>query len=85
VIGKPEPLMFEIAVQKMGSQPHQTIMIGDRLETDILGGQGAGLKTILVTTGVDTAETVAQKGIQPDLIVNSLDEFVDLWQNQLNR
>jgi 4-nitrophenyl phosphatase len=84
VIGKPEPLMFQIAVQKMDSRPDQTIMIGDRLETDILGGQGAGLKTILVTTGIDTLETVAQKGIQPNLVVAGLDEIVDIWQNQLD-
>jgi len=79
-IGKPEPLMFEIAVEKMGSQPNHTAMLGDRLETDILGGQRAGLKTIMVTTGVDNLETIAQKGIQPDAVFSGLNELVDAWQ-----
>jgi 4-nitrophenyl phosphatase len=82
VIGKPEPWMFEIAVQKMGSQVEQTAMIGDRLETDILGGQRSGLKTILVTTGVDNHQSIAQKQIQPDAILSGLDELVDVWENQ---
>ena len=81
VIGKPEPYMFEIAMRKMGSQPAQTAMIGDRLETDILGGQRAGLKTILVTTGVDTRQSIEQKKIYPDAIFSGLEELVAAWEN----
>lgn len=83
IVGKPESLMFEIAVQKMGSQPRYTAMIGDRLETDILGGQRAGLKTILVTTGVDNRESIKKQGIQPDVVFSGLEELVAAWQNQL--
>ena len=85
VIGKPEPLMFEIAVQRMGTQPGQTAMLGDRLETDILGGQRAGLQTILVTTGVDNEDSIRQKGVQPDVIFSGIDELTDVWQAQLSR
>jgi ribonucleotide monophosphatase NagD (HAD superfamily) len=74
--------MFEIAMQKMGSRPGQTAMLGDRLETDILGGQRAGVKTIMVTTGVDNQDTIAQKGIRPDAIFSGLEELVDVWQSQ---
>ncbi|HEX9925487.1 MAG TPA: HAD hydrolase-like protein, partial [Anaerolineae bacterium] len=80
VIGKPERLMFDIAVQKLGSRPEQTAMLGDRLETDILGGQRAGLKTILVTTGVDTAETIPQKGIYPDAVFSGIQELTQVMQ-----
>jgi ribonucleotide monophosphatase NagD (HAD superfamily) len=52
------------------------------LETDILGGQRAGLRTILTTTGVDNEITVQQKGIYPDRIVAGLEALVDLWQNE---
>jgi ribonucleotide monophosphatase NagD (HAD superfamily) len=62
--------------------PSSTAVLGDRLETDILGGQRAGLRTILVTTGVDDEHTVVQKGIEPDLVVSGLDVLVDLWQVQ---
>lgn len=80
IIGKPERLMFDIAVKKMGSRPEQTAMLGDRLETDILGGQRAGLKTILVTTGVDNEASIPQKGIRPDAIFSGIDELAKVWQ-----
>ena len=80
VIGKPEPLMFEIALQKMGVAPEQTAMIGDRLETDILGAQRTGLKTIMVETGVDNRDSIAQKGIEPDVIFSGIDTLVEAWR-----
>ncbi|HMQ54379.1 MAG TPA: HAD-IIA family hydrolase [Anaerolineae bacterium] len=79
VIGKPESLLFELAVKKMGSHPNQTAMVGDRLDTDILGGQRAGLKTILLTTGVDNQQTAAEKGIYPDAIFSDLAELTAVW------
>ncbi len=82
VIGKPERVLFEMAVKKMDSHPHHTAMLGDRLDTDILGGQRVGLKTILVTTGVDNAQTIPQKGIWPDAVFSGLDELTDVWQKE---
>jgi 4-nitrophenyl phosphatase len=79
VIGKPARYLFEMAVAAMGSQRAATAVLGDRLETDILGGQRAGLKTILVTTGVDNRSTIPQKRIEPDLVVSGLEELVELW------
>jgi 4-nitrophenyl phosphatase len=81
-IGKPEPLMFQIAMRKMGSQPAETVMIGDRLETDILGAQRVNINTIMVTTGVDNEETISQKEIYPDLVLPGLEELVEIWQSQ---
>ena len=79
IIGKPEAPLFEMATKKMGGAPARTAVLGDRLDTDILGGQRAGLKTILLTTGIDHEETVSQKGIYPDAIFSGLDELVDAW------
>jgi 4-nitrophenyl phosphatase len=80
VIGKPERMLFEMAVKKMGSNPNQTAMLGDRLDTDILGGQRAGLKTILLTTGVDNEQTIRQKEIYPDAVFSGLDELTNVWK-----
>jgi 4-nitrophenyl phosphatase len=80
VIGKPALYLFDMAVATMGSDRASTAALGDRLETDILGGQQAGLKTVLVTTGVDDKRTIPQKGIKPDLVVSGLDMLVDLWE-----
>ncbi len=82
-MGKPERFLFEIAVGKLGSLPGQTVMLGDRLNTDILGGQRAGLKTILMTTGVDTEAAITAKGIQPDAVFDSLETLVAAWSYQL--
>ena len=71
-------------MQKMGVRPEETAMLGDRLETDILGGKNAGMSSILVETGVDTHESVISKGIQPDLVVRDLCELVSLWRKELD-
>jgi 4-nitrophenyl phosphatase len=83
IIGKPEGFLFELAVERMGRPASRIAVLGDRIETDIVGGQQAGLKTILTTTGVDNEATILQKGTQPDLVVSGLDALVDLWQEHL--
>ena len=82
VIGKPERYLFDLAMRRMGYQPSQTAVLGDRLATDILGAQRAGLTSILVTTGVDSPGTISGGGIQPDAVVNGLADLVTLWQQQ---
>jgi 4-nitrophenyl phosphatase len=82
VIGKPARTMFDMAVERMRSEPAETAVLGDRLETDILGGQRAGFKTMLVTSGIDDERTILQKGIEPDLVVSGLDVLTDLWEKQ---
>jgi 4-nitrophenyl phosphatase len=77
VIGKPEPYLFDLAITRLGSDPAQTAVIGDRLETDILGGHRAGLKTILTTTGIDNETTILEKNIHPDWVVYGLDDLVN--------
>lgn len=52
VAGKPSSYLFELAMQKMDVSPAETLMVGDRLETDVLGGQNAGCKTACVLSGV---------------------------------
>ena len=83
IMGKPNHFMFELGMKKMGVQPIETTMLGDRLETDIQGGKNTGMKTILVETGVDNQASVVTKGIQPDLVVRDLPELVAIWKEQL--
>ncbi len=85
IIGKPQRYLFDTAMQKMGTTHEETAMLGDRLETDILGGQRAGLRTILVATGVDNERTAADKNIHPDLIVRDLCELTQRWQTALDQ
>jgi 4-nitrophenyl phosphatase len=83
IMGKPNQFMFELGMKKIGIQPAETAMLGDRLETDILGGQKAGMQTILVETGVDDRESTTTKKIQPDLVVKDLIELISLWSHHL--
>jgi 4-nitrophenyl phosphatase len=73
-IGKPGPILFESALKRLGSKPENTAMIGDRLGTDIAGGNAAGLYTILVLTGLSTAEDVATGDVKPDVILKDIGE-----------
>ena len=56
-IGKPEPTMFELAMAQMGAAPETTATLGDRIDTDMIGGVRAGLKTIMVLSGSTTRRT----------------------------
>ena len=80
VIGKPERAMFETAVQRMGTMANRTLMIGDRLGTDIMGGNNAGLKTALVMTGVTTPDILAESLPKPTAIFDDLEDLRSKWE-----
>ena len=75
IIGKPQPEMMIQAMQRLGSTPQNTAVLGDRLDTDILGGQNAGLTTLLVLSGVTSREAVLADSIQPDYIFEDIREI----------
>jgi 4-nitrophenyl phosphatase len=81
IMGKPYRFMFELGLKQMGCQPREAAIIGDRLETDITGGAKAGMKTILVETGIDNPRSILEKGIQPDLVVKDLPDLIRQWQS----
>ncbi|MFT4148230.1 MAG: HAD-IIA family hydrolase [Micrococcaceae bacterium] len=76
VAGKPEPEIFKYAMEKIAAK--NPVMIGDRLDTDILGGNNAGIDTILVTTGVNTAADAraAEPDLKPNYIISTLSELL---------
>jgi 4-nitrophenyl phosphatase len=80
IIGKPARAMFDIAIEQMGADPRACAMLGDRLDTDIEGAQRAGLKSILVLTGVATPESLKKSEIQPDFTFENLDALRESWE-----
>jgi len=68
VVGKPNALMMLIARQKLGSHSSDTVMIGDRMDTDIVAGLEAGMTTCLVLSGVTRREDLEGYAYRPDLI-----------------
>ena len=80
VIGKPERWMMEEAIRRLGADPTTTAILGDRLETDILGGQRLGLTTLMVLTGVHKREAIENSTIKPDLVFENLVALQRAWQ-----
>lgn len=76
IMGKPEKEIFLQALSRLGSLPEETLVIGDRLDTDIIGGIKAGCKTGLVYTGVTTAEQYENSEIEPDFVAQNLSELL---------
>jgi len=77
VIGKPETPMLETAMTRIGALPEETVMLGDRLDTDILAGERAGMPTVLVLTGVSTREDLNSAEALPDVVVSDLPSLVE--------
>lgn len=76
IVGKPYPPMFKLALQKMGVDAAHAAMVGDRLETDILGGKNTGMRTIAVLSGVTTAAMLTERDIRPDWVFNGLEDLL---------
>jgi 4-nitrophenyl phosphatase len=79
VVGKPQPLMLQLAMKSMGGAEHDTAMLGDRLDTDIAAAAAVGIPSILVLTGVSARADLPASPVQPTLVVNDLDELIHTW------
>jgi 4-nitrophenyl phosphatase len=77
IIGKPEPEMMVQAMARMGGTLADTAVIGDRLDTDILGGIRAGMTTLLVLSGVTSAEDAETDAIQADYVFDDIGAIAD--------
>ncbi len=71
-VGKPSPVMMRAARKELGLAASETIMIGDTMETDILGGVQLGYYTVLVLSGGTKRSTLRHYGFRPELVVDSL-------------
>ncbi len=72
IIGKPQPTLLREAMRKLDSQPDETVMIGDGLDTDIQAGISAGTHTLLVFSGKDSRADLARSSIKPDYTYDNL-------------
>ncbi|QDV72070.1 TIGR01457 family HAD-type hydrolase [Botrimarina mediterranea] len=90
-LGKPSPVMMRAARKELGMATSETIMIGDTMDTDILGGVQMGYRTVLVLTGTTSPDDLSKFAYQPDIVVDSIadlcdhDELIDEMVPTLNR
>ncbi len=82
IVGKPEPYLFLQAFDRLGTKPNHTLVIGDRLTTDILGGINAGALTALILTGVTSPDDLAASSIHPDFVFETLDSLIEKLQQE---
>ncbi|HWQ05539.1 MAG TPA: HAD-IIA family hydrolase [Longilinea sp.] len=78
IAGKPSPDMYFMALDLLKLPAQETVAVGDRLDTDILGGQRAGCRTGLVLSGVTTRDDLQIWEPKPDFVANDLAELVDM-------
>ena len=76
VAGKPYPFLMELSLEKLGTTPQETLVVGDRLETDIAAGQAVGCPTALVLSGVSTLEQADLWRPKIDFIARDLAELI---------
>ena len=76
IVGKPNPMMFRSALNRIGAHSENTGMIGDRMDTDIVAGIEAGLHTVLVLTGISDAAEIERYPFRPDEVLDSVADLL---------
>lgn len=75
IVGKPNALMMTIAMNELGASPAETLMIGDRMDTDVVAGMEAGMKTCLVLSGVSDRKAMDKFPYRPDYVYEHVGEI----------
>lgn len=81
-IGKPAPILYQQALALLGTDKTNTIAIGDRLNTDILGAINAGMRSIMVLTGVSTEQDIAESDYKPTWVLENIEQITRTLRNQ---
>ncbi len=76
-VGKPNPLMMRDAMKKLGTKSKETVIIGDRMDTDIVAGIESEIDTVLLLSGVTDEEVMKKFAYRPDLILNGIGDIVE--------
>ena len=76
IVGKPSPIILDVALERLGVAASDCVMVGDRIETDIVMGKRLGLTTVLVLTGITRAADPRVAEIAPDLVLDSVADLL---------
>ncbi len=79
IVGKPKPLMFQMALELAKANTEETLMFGDRLETDIIGAKKVGIQSVFISTGVSSHKELAEmpEKYQPDMVISKLSDLLE--------
>jgi 4-nitrophenyl phosphatase len=84
VIGKPQPTLFDMALDQMGARREQTAVLGDRLDTDIAGAVAARMDSIMVLTGVNNRQDIASSPVKPTVVFDDLPALMAAWERAIH-
>tara|TARA_R110001606_G_scaffold395213_1_gene567092 strand:- start:95620 stop:96492 length:873 start_codon:yes stop_codon:yes gene_type:complete len=84
-IGKPAPILYQQALALLGTNKTNTIAIGDRLNTDILGAVNAGMRSIMVLTGVSTEQDIDELDYKPTWVLADIQQITQTLRNHTNK
>lgn len=76
--GKPNPLMMRTGLRMLGCHSNEAVLVGDRMDTDIISGTETGMETVLVMSGISDESTVKQFAYQPTMVLNGVGDIVRL-------
>ena len=79
-VGKPNPLMMRTGLRMLNCHSADAVMVGDRMDTDVISGMECGMSTVLVLSGVSTMETLKTYAYRPTAVLNGVGEIVELAQ-----
>ncbi len=80
--GKPNPLMMRTGLKKIGCHSAESVMVGDRMDTDVISGLESGMSTVLVLSGVSTMETLKTYAYGPSIVLDGVGDIVKMAMGQ---
>lgn len=82
LVGKPEPIMYQQALKILGTKPEETVAIGDRLNTDILGAVRTGIRSLLVLSGISTRHDLQSVDYHPTWVMQDIRDITRALNNR---
>lgn len=80
--GKPNPLMMRTGLRILGCHSGDAVMVGDRMDTDVISGMESGMSTVLVLSGVSTEDTLKTYAYRPTIVLNGVGDIVEMANRQ---
>ena len=80
--GKPNPLMMRTGLKILGCHSGEAVMIGDRMDTDVISGMESGMSTVLVMSGISTRKTLEHFAYRPSVILDGVGDIVQMAQGE---
>ena len=80
--GKPNPLMMRTGLRHLGCHSAEAVMVGDRMDTDVISGLESGMSTVLVLSGVSTRETLKTYAYRPSVVLDGVGDIARMARRQ---